>query len=81
MKRFVIVLIKFYQGAFSFYNLVCCRFVPTCSNYAIEAIERFGALKGLFLTVRRLLKCNIFSKKYGYDPVPREFSIFKKIKI
>ena len=79
-KKILIILIKFYQKAFSFYNFGCCRFVPTCSNYAIEATERFGFFKGLILIFRRLLRCNIFSKKYGYDPVPQEFNILSIFK-
>ena len=46
-----------------------CRYYPTCSNYAKEAIETYGSFKGLFLTIKRILKCNPFSKG-GYDPVP-----------
>ena len=47
-----------------------CIFVPTCSQYAIEAIEKHGALKGAFLALKRILRCNPFNKKGGYDPVP-----------
>lgn len=46
----------------------CCRFVPTCSEYAYEAIEKYGVLKGGFLSVKRLIRCNPFSKG-GYDPL------------
>ncbi len=46
-----------------------CRFYPTCSNYAIEAIDRFGSIKGLWLTIKRLFRCRPFGKS-GYDPVP-----------
>lgn len=46
-----------------------CRFYPTCSNYAIEAIDKFGSIKGLWLTIKRLLRCRPFGKS-GYDPVP-----------
>ncbi len=68
MKRILINLIKLYQkipGNFH-YN---CRFFPTCSNYGIEALEKHGALKGSFLTIKRILKCHPFGKK-GFDPVP-----------
>lgn len=46
-----------------------CIYTPTCSQYAIEAIEKYGALKGSFLTVKRILRCHPFAKG-GYDPVP-----------
>lgn len=46
-----------------------CRHIPTCSNYAIEAIEKYGCFKGLFLSFKRIIRCNPFGSK-GYDPVP-----------
>lgn len=49
-----------------------CRFNPTCSNYGIEAISRFGAFKGSILTIKRIIRCNPFNRKSGYDPVPKE---------
>ena len=69
MKKFLIALIKFYRTAISPYHRPCCRFTPTCSQYAMQAIEKYGALKGSFLAVRRILRCNPFHKG-GYDPVP-----------
>lgn len=69
MKKFLIALIKFYRTAISPYRRPCCRFTPTCSQYAIQAIEKYGALKGGFLAARRILRCNPFHKG-GYDPVP-----------
>ena len=69
MKFFLLTLIKFYQSWISPLKPPTCRFVPTCSNYAIIAIEKYGAAKGLFLTIKRLLKCHPFHK-CGYDPVP-----------
>jgi putative membrane protein insertion efficiency factor len=68
MKKFMISTIKLYQkipGEFHSY----CKHVPTCSNYAIEAIDRFGAVKGGFMAFGRILRCNPFSKG-GVDPVP-----------
>ena len=47
----------------------CCRFIPSCSQYAIEALQKYGPLKGSFLAIKRILRCNHFSKG-GYDPVP-----------
>jgi len=72
MKYILIGMIKVYQMIpFSSHNK--CRFYPTCSNYGIEAIIRFGAIKGSYLTIKRILRCNPFNKKYGYDPVIKEF--------
>ena len=68
MKKILIWMIQLYQKIpFSSHN--SCRFIPTCSNYAIEAIDRFGSIKGSYLTIRRILRCNPFGKS-GYDPVP-----------
>lgn len=70
MKKILIYLIKLYQkipGDFHNY----CRYTPTCSNYAIEAIDRYGALKGSILSIKRILRCNPFGS-YGYDPVIKE---------
>lgn len=61
--------IKLYQRFGSPSRLARCRFFPSCSNYALEAIERFGALRGGVLTLFRLLRCHPFCKG-GYDPVP-----------
>lgn len=71
MKYVLILLIKFYQKFISRYILVGahCRFTPTCSAYGIEAITKYGAIKGSYLTIKRILRCHPFSKG-GYDPVP-----------
>lgn len=69
MKRILIKLIRFYQkipGNFHDH----CNFTPTCSNYSIEALQEYGTIKGTYLTIRRILRCNPFHKG-GYDPVPR----------
>lgn len=71
MKRILIAMIRFYQTAISPYKRPCCKYYPTCSNYAVEAIERFGACKGFFLALFRILRCNPFSRG-GYDPVPEK---------
>ena len=69
MKKFLIAAVKFYRKNISPARPPCCRFSPTCSEYALEALEKYGALKGTYLAIRRLLKCNPFHKG-GYDPVP-----------
>ena len=70
MKRILIGLIKFYRTYLSgLKKAPTCKYIPTCSEYGIEAIEKYGALKGGLLTVWRILRCNPFSKG-GYDPVP-----------
>lgn len=69
MKRLVIGSIRFYQRFISPLKGPTCRFQPTCSQYAVEAIERFGVLKGGWLAVRRIARCHPFHPG-GYDPVP-----------
>lgn len=70
MKKIFIGLIKFYRKYISgMKGAPTCRFTPTCSQYGIEAIEKYGAFKGGLLTIWRILRCNPFSKG-GYDPVP-----------
>ena len=71
MRKIGIYLIKFYKKFISpiFHFLgVECKYYPTCSQYALEAIEKYGLLKGSFLVGKRILKCNPFSKG-GYDPL------------
>lgn len=70
MKKIFLGLIRFYQRAISPYRPACCRFTPTCSQYAYEAIRKYGAFKGGYLALRRLLRCNPFNKGNPYDPVP-----------
>lgn len=70
MKRVLLALIRFYQRSISPYTPASCRFTPTCSAYAKEAIEKYGALKGGLLALRRLLRCHPFYKGDPYDPVP-----------
>ena len=69
MKHIFIWLIKFYRKAISPYTPSCCNYIPACSQYALEAIEKYGALKGGWLAFKRILRCNPFHKG-GYDPVP-----------
>lgn len=68
MKNILIKLIKSYQKIPGKFHSNC-RFTPTCSNYAIEALEKHGTIKGTFLAIKRLLKCTPWGG-YGYDPVP-----------
>ena len=69
-KKIVIGLIRFYKVALSPYKgRSYCNYVPSCSQYAIEAIEKYGPLKGGFLSIKRILGCHPFAKG-GYDPVP-----------
>ena len=69
MKKLLTRLVLFYRKNISPLRPPCCRFVPTCSEYALEALEKYGALKGSWLALRRFLKCHPFHKG-GYDPVP-----------
>lgn len=69
MKRMLLAAIRFYRKRISPNTPPACRFIPTCSAYAMEAIEKYGALKGSWLALRRLLKCHPFHRG-GYDPVP-----------
>ena len=71
MKRLLIRLVRFYQKGSSPLKPPCCKYIPTCSEYAAEALERFGALKGTALAIWRILRCNPFSRG-GYDPVPEK---------
>ncbi len=70
MKKVLLALIRFYQKAVSPYFPARCRFRPTCSAYALEAIEKYGAGKGGYLALRRFLKCHPFYHGDIYDPVP-----------
>lgn len=71
VKRFVLWLIKKYQTNVSPNFPAMCRFVPTCSQYALTAVERFGVVKGTALALWRIVRCNPLSKG-GYDPVPQK---------
>ena len=69
MKQILMALVRFYRVAISPYRTPCCRFTPTCSQYALQALEKYGAVKGSWLAFRRILRCHPFHKG-GYDPVP-----------
>ena len=70
MKKIFLSLIRFYQKHISSNTRPSCRFIPTCSAYAYEAINKYGALKGGLLAFKRLMRCNPFYKGNPYDPVP-----------
>ena len=70
LKKLAIKLILLYQQKISTKSTGKCKFYPTCSNYALEAIEKFGIIKGTFISVLRLLRCNEFSSG-GIDNVPK----------
>ena len=71
MKYILILLIRFYRSFISPLFPPSCRFHPTCSQYCLEAIQEFGALRGSYLGVKRVLKCHPFHPG-GYDPIPRQ---------
>ncbi|GAB3968464.1 membrane protein insertion efficiency factor YidD [Spirosoma terrae] len=69
MKSFLIGLVKVYQGAISPYFPNACRYTPTCSQYAIEAIQKHGPIRGGWLGIKRISRCHPWGG-HGYDPVP-----------
>lgn len=68
MKKLAILAIKFYRNYLSTLKLPCCRFHPSCSQYTLEAIEKYGLLSGVWRGIKRLARCHPFSAG-GYDPV------------
>ena len=70
MKKLLLSLIVFYRRHISPIKPACCRFSPTCSTYAYEAINKYGAVKGTWLATKRLCRCHPFYKGDPYDPVP-----------
>ncbi|MBQ4187875.1 MAG: membrane protein insertion efficiency factor YidD [Firmicutes bacterium] len=69
MKKLLLAVITFYRKYISPLKKPCCRFYPTCSTYAFEAVSKYGAAKGSRLAVKRILRCHPFNPG-GYDPVP-----------
>ncbi|MGP1587481.1 MAG: membrane protein insertion efficiency factor YidD [Treponemataceae bacterium] len=69
LKNICYYLIRFYQKCISPLHPPCCRYYPTCSNYAIEALNKYGPFKGIYLASKRILRCHPFAKG-GFDPVP-----------
>lgn len=72
MKKLLLAAIRFYRTGISPLRQPCCRFTPTCSQYAMEAIEKYGALKGGWMALRRICCCHPFyhGRRGFYDPVP-----------
>ena len=72
MKQVLLAMIRFYRKYISPTRQPCCRFMPTCSQYALEAIEKYGALKGGWLALKRICRCHPFyhGRRGIYDPVP-----------
>ena len=71
--RIGVLLIRFYQLVISPMFPSCCRYMPTCSEYGLQAVRRFGLLKGSWLTLKRILRCRP-GGSMGYDPVPEQFT-------
>ena len=69
--RMALLALRFYKSYLSFLFAGSCRFEPTCSQYAYQAIERFGVVRGVWLGLKRLLRCHPLSRKFGCDPVPQ----------
>ncbi len=69
MQRLLLLLVRFYQLCVSPLIPPRCRYTPTCSQYAIAAISKYGAIKGTYLTIKRLSRCHPWGG-HGYDPVP-----------
>lgn len=70
MRRLMIGMIRFYQSHISPALPARCRYTPTCSQYALEAVEKYGIAKGGWLALKRFARCNPFSRHDPYDPVP-----------
>ncbi|PYU50195.1 MAG: membrane protein insertion efficiency factor YidD [Acidobacteria bacterium] len=71
--RAALFAVRFYKAYLSILFAGSCRFEPTCSRYAYEAIERFGVARGIWLGLKRLLRCHPLSRRFGYDPVPEKW--------
>lgn len=78
-REIALSFITMYQTCISPRYPACCRYTPTCSQYAKIAVERFGVMKGSWLALKRILRCHPLHHG-GYDPVPEQFSFFKRSK-
>jgi len=70
LTHILLLPVYFYRFFISPFTPASCRFVPTCSQYTVEALKKHGPFKGFWLATKRIFRCNPFSKKYGFDPVP-----------
>ena len=75
LVRVALLALRFYKAYLSVLFAGSCRYEPTCSRYAYEAIERFGVARGVWLGLKRLLRCHPLSRKFGYDPVPEKWEV------
>jgi len=75
--RAALFALNCYKAYLSMLFAGTCRYEPTCSRYAYEAIERFGVRRGVWLGTKRLLRCHPLSRRFGYDPVPERFEMFE----
>jgi len=71
--RIALLALRVYKTYLSVLFAGSCRFAPTCSQYAYEAIERFGVARGVWLGMKRLLRCHPLSRRFGYDPIPEKW--------
>ena len=71
--RAALFALRFYKAYLSILFAGSCRYEPTCSRYAYEAIDRFGLIRGVWLGLKRLLRCHPLSRRFGYDPVPEKW--------
>ncbi|MCI1892911.1 membrane protein insertion efficiency factor YidD [Schleiferilactobacillus perolens] len=74
MRRLLLGFVRFYQRFISPLTPPSCRYYPTCSNYMLQAVQKFGAVRGFLMGLARILRCNPFVKG-GFDPVPDHFSL------
>ncbi len=73
--RTALYALRFYKAYLSMLMAGSCRYSPTCSQFTYEAIERFGVVRGSWLGFKRLLRCQPFSRRFGFDPVPEEWPV------
>ena len=76
--RVALFALSFYKAYLSVLFAGTCRYEPTCSRYAYEAIERFGVLRGSWMGLKRLLRCHPLSRRFGYDPVPEKWEAMRE---